>query len=485
MRRPCWLVLVPLMGNAACAPPAPPRPALGTPIDTMALRRHGAYLASDLLEGRGTGTRGAAVAAAYLGAQCRALGLEPLGPRYLMDVPLEEARIRLDEAVVRIARGGDTTELRAGDDFLAVGGTRAALGRFTGRLVYVGTDDEIRAAATLPPLTDAVAVTGGAIRTDVATRLREGGAVGVVQLTGSAEGYALYRASRGLAMILHADPGITSSFHPPLPALVLAPHAAPALVAAVRDGGMLDARLTFDQRPIHAWNVGCVLPGRDARLRDSLIALTAHYDHLGFSVPDEHGDSLYNGFSDNAAGVAMLLAIAQAVRATPDGALRHSLVVLFFTGEERGLLGSDYFVTRPPVPLERFRAVINLDAGAPPARPWSWRVAGGSGTALGALAADVAAERGWSATLSPPSANSDYFPFLDRGVPAVFLIPGSAPYEGLSADSSQALRRRWDRYHQAGDEYHEAFPFEGLRRYATYALLLVEAVDRGRLRREP
>jgi hypothetical protein len=70
------------------------------------------------------------------------------------------------------------------------------------------------------------------------------------------------------------------------------------------------------------------------------------------------------------------------------------------------------------------------------------------------------------------------------GVPAVFLIPGSAPYQGLSADSSQALRRRWDRYHQPADAYDDAFPFAGLQRYAEFALRLGEALD-GRPRRPP
>jgi Zn-dependent M28 family amino/carboxypeptidase len=94
------------------------------------------------------------------------------------------------------------------------------------------------------------------------------------------------------------------------------------------------------------------------------------------------------------------------------------------------------------------------------------------------LSVDVAASRGWAVTLSAATANSDYFPFARLGVPAVFPIPGPGAYEGLSADSSQALRGRWDRYHQASDEYHEAFPFEGLQRYAEFALMLVEAIDR-------
>jgi hypothetical protein len=444
------------------------------------MRAHTSFLADDLLEGRGTGKRGAAIAAAYIAAHCRGLGLQPLGRQFLLDVPLEGATVRRNETVLQVVRGSDTSAFRPGDGFLVSGGRPGALRSFGGRPVYLGTADEIiRAGDALPDLSGLVAVTGGVLRGELAERVAARGAVGLVQLTPDVETYALYRASRGGGLTLLADSTVPSSFHPPLPAVILAPHVMALLTEAVRDSGTVEARLAFDRRPIAAWNVACVLPGREPRLSDTLIALTAHYDHLGISVPDEHGDSIYNGFSDDAAGVAMLLAIADAVRSTPAGRLRHGLALLFFTGEERGLLGSDYFVARPPVPLDRIRAVVNLDAGAPPARPWNWRVAGGEGTPLGELARDVAASRGWAATLSAASPNSDYFPLVREGVAAVFLIPGTGPYEGLSADSSQALRRRWDRYHQAGDHYYVEFPFAGLRRYAEYALMLVQAIDRG------
>ena len=193
--------------------------------------------------------------------------------------------------------------------------------------------------------------------------------------------------------------------------------------------------------------MACLLQGADPKVRDTAIAYSAHYDHLGIGLPDSRGDSIYNGFSDNAAGVAMLLAIGDAF-AGRSGRPRHSVLLLFFTGEETGLLGSDYYVAHPLWPLEKTRGVINLDAGAPPARPWTWRIAGGDGnSSLGHLARDVAADRGWSATTSPATPNSDYFPFHRSGVQAIFIVPGSAPYQGLTADSSQALRRRWDHYH--------------------------------------
>jgi Zn-dependent M28 family amino/carboxypeptidase len=250
-------------------------------------------------------------------------------------------------------------------------------------------------------------------------------------------------------------------------------------------GDSISVRVNLERRPMRSSNVACLLEGSDPERRGRAVVYTAHYDHLGMGLPDAHGDSIYNGFSDNSAGVAMLLAIAQAMGPVPGPAARHSVLFLFFTGEEQGLLGSDYFVSRPLWPLDSILGVINLDAGAPPARPWSWRIAGGDTGPLGRLARDVAADHGWSATTSPATPNSDYFPFVRNGVPAIFIVPGPGPFQGLSVDSSQALRRRWDRYHQPGDEWAPDFPFAGVARYAEYAYYVGRALDEGRRDRRP
>jgi Zn-dependent M28 family amino/carboxypeptidase len=169
----------------------------------------------------------------------------------------------------------------------------------------------------------------------------------------------------------------------------------------------------------------------------------------------------------------MLLALAQYFVAHPPA---QSVAFIWFTGEERGLLGSDYFAAHPLMSPGRIAAVINLDAGAPPARPVLWRVSGGDRSALGPLAIAVARRAGWEAQIAPASPNTDYFPFLRLGVPAVFLVPGPGAYEGLTTDSSNALRSRWDHYHQAADHWAADFPFEGLVRYADFALRLGLAV---------
>lgn len=463
-----------LLGAVACTPPParPPTPR-GSAIDTLGLRAHTFFLSHDLLEGRGTGTRGADLAALYIESQCRARGLRPVGGTYAHQVPIDRVEPRAAGTRLRV---GDR-QFAVGEEFLITGGTPRTLTGFAGAAVIVGGADDIRRDPRgLPALDGAVAVVRGVVPADVAALLAAGGAAGIVQLVDDPGTYALYAASRGRSLtVLRAD--VPSSFYGTLPSVI----AGPPVAAALREAGAtIELAVALDRRPVSAANVACLLPGVDRVRGDTAIVFTAHFDHLGVSLPDAGGDSIYNGFSDDAAGVAMLLAIADAVRARPDGGLAHGALFLFFTGEERGLLGSDYFVAHPPFPLGRMRALINLDAGAPPGPPWTWRLAGGENNPLGDLARDVASARGWSAAVSPATANSDYFPFARLGVPALFIVPGPAPYQGLSADSSQALRRRWDRYHQPGDHYDDAFPFRGLQRYAEYALFIAEAVDRPR-----
>jgi len=164
------------------------------------------------------------------------------------------------------------------------------------------------------------------------------------------------------------------------------------------------------------------------------IIVGAHYDHLGVGAPDTNGDTIYNGFSDNAAGVGMLLAMATVLA---EEALTHTVMFLFFDGEELGLLGADAYVHSPLVPLVETKAVIVLDAGAPPAPPTSWELSGTPG--LGEVASEVAKARGWNTRVSQARPNSDYYPFTLAGVEGMLIIPGPDPYEGLTEEETRLL----------------------------------------------
>jgi hypothetical protein len=415
------------------------------------------------------------------------LGLAPAGADYALPVPLERARVLPQTALQLTNRIGVLAFPYPA--VLPDRGTGAALREFAGPLVYVGASEDVLAAGPGGPrLHGTVALSRGTLSGEAAEMVTSRGAVGLVQIVGDSAALARYRRALVEDRLYNADRGVESSILTALPSAVVGEAFLHAVLAG---GGLPDSstslpaprrqhvayRPRVHREPVDAANVACLLPGTDPSAADTAIVFSAHYDHLGIGPPDASGDSVYNGFSDNAAGVAMLLAVARAF-VPPNAPLRHTALFLFFTGEERGLLGSDHFVARPAWPLDQIRAVINLDAGAPPAAPTSWRLAGvDSAGVLGAVAVQVAAERGWSVSTSPAKANSDDYPFWRHGVPTVFIIPGSAPYDGLSADSSAALLQFWDRYHRPSDEWTEAFPWAGVARYAEFAYLLARAVD--------
>lgn len=463
-------------------------------IDTLAIRGHTRFLAHDLLAGRGTGSTGDHLAAAYIESQLVRLGLEPLAgdTSYLLPVPLRAAIIGA-ETRATLVRSGREVQFRNEHDFVVNTGGPCAFRDFAGRVIIAGAPaSALDALRALPGgfRGAVIAVTAplAAAAPTLVPALIEGGASGVVVLVGDSAQFDLFVRSRGDRRFFVNVPGLDPVWQPELPVILAGPALTRALLvesgvtaALLRGeagapaqalGRELRVHITARIEDVAAANVAGVLPGADAARRNEYIVYSAHFYHLGISVPDAAGDSIYNGFSDNAAGVGMLLAIAEALRESPPPV---SVVFLFVTGEERGLLGATYAAARPPFPLERIRALINLDAGAPPAAPVSWRIAGGAGLPLGETAAEVARAAGWTATLSGASPNSDYWPFLARGVPAVFIIPGGE-WENVTAEQRDALRRRWDRYHQPGDHWAHDFPFAGLGRYAEYALRLGLAI---------
>jgi hypothetical protein len=386
-------------------------------------------------------------------------------------------------------RGGEdrgSTEFHAGEHFSFAPGGAAAFRDFNGSALFAGT-------ATLagPALADAGSLEGrvvivlGTLGNEALTLIPDWasrGAAGVLLLVpdpGRFQALAQAYGPTRLAIAAQVDNPV---WQPELPVLIAGPEISRAILAgAPLSPGALDGSRPFralsldrlitasvraELRELPAANIAARIPGHDPELRDEVVVYTAHYDHLGIGSPDQRGDSIYNGFSDNAAGTAMLLAIADALRRDPPA---RSVLFLFFTGEERGLLGSTYYVSAPLVPLERTAAVINLDAGAPAAPPRNWKIAGGKTSTLGPLALRIASRYGWRAELTDASPNSDHWPFLRQGVPAIFLIPGQ-DWEGVTRQQKEVLQHRWEHYHQPADEWHPDFPLQGLQRYAELAL---------------
>jgi hypothetical protein len=460
----------------------------------MALRAHTYFLSSDLLEGRGTATRGERIAASYLSSQLQQLGLTPAGNRtdYLQPVPLRVADFDDDRTRAVLRAGSDSTTFRSVTDFIVNTGGANAFHDFAGRAVFAGAAPV--AARVLAGRTDlrgaviVVAGTLGASALELIPSWISRSVSGVILLIPDSAQYALYVRSRGEFRYVVASEVNDPVWQPDLPLLIAGPGMSTALLSGIDiTHEMVDGKSVFPSLDLGktlavsirtslvdapSANVAGMIRGSDPTLRNEIVVYSAHYDHLGISTPDARGDSIYNGFSDNAAGDAMLLAIAKAMRIAPP---RRSVLFLFLTGEERGLLGSSYFASHPLVPKERIVADINLDAGAPSGTPLDWRIAGGTSSTLGAVAARVAATHGWKAESTAASPNTDYWPFLRVGVPAIFLVPGGN-WEGITTAQREELQRRWDHYHQAADEWSPEFPFRGLQRYAQLALEIGQQV---------
>jgi hypothetical protein len=445
-------------------------------IDTLVLRDVARALAHDSLLGRDTGSEGERKAAHIIAARLKAIGISPLDSAGFT-IPLPLLRLRLDPAsriIVHTAR--DSAVFVAERDFTLHSAGRGGLRPMRGPAVYV---DDVSRPAMAGQLDGRVIVTAGPMgeqTRDVIRSWIQDGVAGVILPVPSDSQFAAFQRS-GAGERLIVDYVVDEPvWQPDLPVIVAGPALSRALfvdLTPVRDdtarvldlNRTVDAQLSFQTTPVPAANIAGLVRGRDPAVRHEVVILTAHYDHLGVGRP-VRGDSIYNGFSDNAAGVAMLLVIAHALQADPPD---RSVLFLFTSGEERGLLGSAYWTAKPPVPLDHTVAVLNLDAGAPPAPPVRWRVAGDTLLPAVSIAAGVVIDNGWTADVTPANANSDHWPFMDRGVPTVFLVPGR-DWQGLSTIQRDALHAQWDRYHQPGDEWRPGFPMAGLKRYAELAL---------------
>jgi Zn-dependent M28 family amino/carboxypeptidase len=220
-------------------------------------------------------------------------------------------------------------------------------------------------------------------------------------------------------------------------------------------------------RNVASRNVVGLLPGSDPKLRDEYVVYTAHWDHLGRN-PKLPGDQIYNGAADNAAGVAVLLELAQAYRALPAAERpKRSILFLSVTAEEKGLLGSRYYAMEPLYPLNRTLADINMD-GANQFGPTSDMATVGFGAStLDDIGIAVAKEQG--RTMQPESHpergsyyRSDHFEFAKVGVPSYYPKSGKL-FIGQPADFGEKLINDYiaNDYHKVTDEVKPGWTFEG------------------------
>jgi len=232
----------------------------------------------------------------------------------------------------------------------------------------------------------------------------------------------------------------------------------------VATGIAIDVNFKNSVDHLRSENVIGLVRGSDPKLRDEYVIFTAHWDHFGIAAP-VNGDSIYNGALDNASGTADLLAIARAAVSAP--APRRSLLFVFVTAEESGLLGSKFFAENPTVPVERLVANLNVDGGNVLGRTRDLRVLGDTKSSLGPSLAAFIRPRGMR--LSPEEHpergyfyRSDHFSFAKVGVPSVSIGAG---YDFVGRSKDWGVQQEEDytahRYHQPSDEYRPEFDLTG------------------------
>ncbi|USJ01915.1 M28 family metallopeptidase [Xanthomonas prunicola] len=217
---------------------------------------------------------------------------------------------------------------------------------------------------------------------------------------------------------------------------------------------------------ITSHNVVARLEGRK-RPNETLI-YSAHWDHIGVGKPDARGDTIFNGALDNASGTAALLELARAFAKGPKP--ERSVVFLAVTAEEKGLLGSEFYASKPLYPLDTTVAVINMDGMNPfvPARDFG--IYGTAKLELLDQLKSVAAQSKLRYTPDPkPQAGyffrSDHFSFAKRGVPALSYAAGQDwEVGGVAAGKAAADDYTAKRYHQQGDEWKPDWTFAGAAR---------------------
>ncbi|MBP1207087.1 Zn-dependent M28 family amino/carboxypeptidase [Duganella sp. 1411] len=198
------------------------------------------------------------------------------------------------------------------------------------------------------------------------------------------------------------------------------------------------------------------------------VVYVAHWDHLGIGSDDAQGDHVFNGAFDNATGVAGLLELGRRFANGPSP--QRSLIFLAVTSEEKGLLGSEYYVSNPSQPLSKTAGVINIDILDPhgPARNFT-----SAGNPKLDLLDDLkVTAKHWGLYFAPDKNlaagrffRSDHFSFAKRGVPAVWFQSGNDWYHGgATAGDAEMADFYANRYHQRGDEWSPAWSFTGMAR---------------------
>jgi Zn-dependent M28 family amino/carboxypeptidase len=482
-----------------------------------AIKAHMTFLADDAMEGREAGTRGYDIAANYVVAQYTLLGLKPAGDKtatgvsYQQHVPLLAYRPAGEGAISLTGADGQASPLKYGEDYLPGAQAQAAdvavnaplvfvgfgiVDPTRGRDDYAGLDVKGKIVVMLSGAPTAIQTEERAHFSNPNTKRAEAakrGAVGVITMpTTSGEKRRPFKVGMGGMKSWRVtwrdaqDVGaIRAPSAPALASISLAgaeklfagaatPLASVLTEAETPAGAVKGFALPFKADVVlkteiekrESSNVVGMIEGSDPTLKAQTVILSAHLDHIGIKENAKPGeDRINNGALDNASGIATLLEVARGFKNTKVRPKR-SIILLSVTGEEKGLVGSDYFANNPTVKKADIAADVNLDMPVL-LYPFTDVIAFGADRSTIGEAVKHAAGRvgvGLSGDPLPEEGlftRSDHYRFVEQGIPAVFLMTGFQ--NGGEKAFTTFLKTN---YHHPGDDLNQPIDYQAAAKFA-------------------
>jgi Zn-dependent M28 family amino/carboxypeptidase len=492
------------------------QPAASTHFDGKTWWDYVKVLADDNMEGRETGSAGLRRAQAYIVEQLKEAGVQPAGSDgYYQTVQFRSRQIVEKDCSLALIRDGKAEPLTLGED--AYFSTRVDLAsEVEAPLVFVGYglripeknyDDlaglDLKGKVAVI-LNGAPAEIPGALSAhyeSAAERwktLGKAGAVGIVSLPNpnhmevpwSRMSGSRTRPSMALVGGEFNDTAgeqLLVTFNPTKASLLFdgSGHSFQEILDLAKDRKQLPrfalpvsvkAKTSLERQNLESANVVAKLTGSDPALKNEYVVLSAHIDHLGIGEP-VNGDRIYNGAMDNASGSALLLDVAAQLKKSPEK-LKRSLLFVFVTGEEKGLLGSKYFAAHPTVPAGAMVADINVDMFLPIVPLKVLTVFGLAESNLGDMAREVAQAHGIGVQPDPePERNlfvrSDQYNFIRHGIPGLSMDVGAVP-----GSPEQKIFTDWstNRYHAPSDDINQPVDLQSAAAYEEVVRDLMIAV---------
>ncbi len=482
--------------------------------DKNAIKAHITFLADDLLEGRETGSRGYDIAARYVASQFSQYHVAPkgVGGTYYQAVPLRSTVLAKDMPVFEI-RGKSATETPAYlDDFTVNSSHNDDASEVAAPLVYAGygivaprfgvddyADLDVKGNIVVllsgypsgMPNDEGAHYSGGDTKRRVAA---EKGAVGIISLqTPKSEKVFPFVRVRQYSTIsamtwIDVDgrpardtPSLQHRAGLSLPAsqklLAYAGAKLDDLIVAA-DAKQQPARLDFgvsvhmsrksERATLSSTNVVGFIEGSDPKLKNEYVVFSAHLDHLGIAK-GKTGDNIYNGAMDNASGVAVLIESARMLAQQPKKPKR-SILFIALTGEEKGLLGADYFARNPTVPKGSIVANVNLDM---PILMFDFAdviAYGAEHSSLGQVVAQAIAKLGITLTPDPTPeeltfVRADHYMFVREGIPSLSVWTGIKSFN-KSEDAAKIVEEYLEKtYHRVNDDLSLPFNWDAAARF--------------------